>query len=186
MSDQPAPVARTALAARYRATRGRTERLCAALEPEDYQLQSMPDCSPPKWHLAHTTWFFETFLLAPHAPHVRPFHPLYGYLFNSYYDAVGDRWPRPARGLLSRPTVAEVSAYRRAVDERMLALLEAADERTFAAITPLVELGLNHEEQHQELLTDLKHAFGLNPLRPVYAPPRDGPSAAPAPLEWEH
>src|SRR3954463_555709 len=159
MSEQPSdPVARPALAARYRATRDRTEKLCAPLEPEDYQLQSMPDCSPPKWHLAHTAWFFETFVLAPHAPHVRPFHPQFGYLFNSYYDAVGDRWPRPARGLLSRPAVAEVYAYRRAVDDRTLALLEAADGRTFAAITPLIELGLNHEEQHQELLlTDLKH-----------------------------
>src|SRR4051794_37868955 len=152
MSDLSAPIPRSSLAARYRATRNRTERLCAPLQPEDYQLQSMPDCSPPKWHLAHTAWFFETFVLAPHAPQFRPHHPLYGYLFNSYYDAVGDRWPRPARGLLSRPTVAELYAYRRAVDERMLALLEAADEPTFATITPLIELGLNHEEQHQELL----------------------------------
>src|SRR5215204_1422061 len=110
MSDQSSDqAARPALAARYRAARARTERLCAPLEPEDYQLQSMPDCSPPKWHLAHTAWFFETFVLAPHAPRFAPVHPLYGYLFNSYYDAVGDRWPRPARGLLSRPTVAEVS-----------------------------------------------------------------------------
>src|SRR5690242_15219586 len=84
MHDQPAAITRTSLAARYRATRDRTERLCAPLEPEDYQLQSMPDCSPPKWHLAHTAWFFETFVLAPHAPQFRPFHPLYGYLFNSY------------------------------------------------------------------------------------------------------
>jgi ergothioneine biosynthesis protein EgtB len=157
------------------------------LEPEDYQLQSMPDCSPPKWHLAHTTWFFETFVLAPHVPRFRPFHPLYCYLFNSYYDAVGDRWPRPARGLLSRPTVAEVYAYRRAVDERALALIESADDATFSAVAPLVELGLHHEEQHQELLlTDLKHAFGLNPLRPQYAPPVDAPPADATPLEWEH
>src|SRR3954453_18923267 len=188
MSEQPSvPVVRPALAARSRATRARTEWLCKPLEPDDYQLQSMPDCSPPKWHLAHTAWFFETFVLAPHAPHFRPFHPLYCYLFNSYYDAVGDRWPRPARGLLSRPTVAEVSAYRHAVDERTLALIESADERTLSAITPLIELGLNHEEQHQELLlTDLKHAFGLNPLRPRYAPPVEAPPADATPLEWEH
>jgi ergothioneine biosynthesis protein EgtB len=184
MSDQPAPTTRTSFAARYRTTRDRTEQLCVPLEPEDYQLQSMPDCSPPKWHLAHTTWFFETFVLAPHAPRYQPFHSLYGYLFNSYYDAVGARWPRPARGLLSRPTVAEVYAYRHAVDERALALIESADERTFAAIVPLIELGLNHEEQHQELLlTDLKHAFGLNPMGPVYAPPGAGvpdcPGSAP-------
>src|SRR5215212_9324994 len=140
MSDPSAHTGRTELAARYRAARGRTGRLCAGLEPEDHQLQSMPDCSPPKWHLAHTTWFFETFVLAPHSPNHRPVHPLYCYLFNSYYDAVGDRWPRPARGLLSRPTVAEVAAYRRAVDERTLALIESAHEQTFAAIAPLIEI----------------------------------------------
>jgi ergothioneine biosynthesis protein EgtB len=186
MSDQVAPITRTSLADRYRATRDRTERMCAPLEPEDYQLQSTPDCSPPKWHLAHTGWFFETFVLAPHSPHYQPFHPLYGYLFNSYYDTVGERWPRPARGLLSRPTVAEVYTYRRAVDDRTLALIESADERTFSAIAPTIELGLNHEEQHQELLlTDLKQAFGLNPLRPQYAPALHGPRADPTPLHWE-
>src|SRR5205085_12180344 len=124
MSNQTVPFTRISLAARYRAIRDRTERLCAPLEPEDYQLQSMPDCSPPKWHLAHTAWFFETFVLAPNVPDYRPFHRLYCYLFNSYYDAVGDRWPRPARGVLSRPTVDAVYAYRRAVDERTLALIE--------------------------------------------------------------
>jgi len=186
LRGEAAFVARTALAARYRATRKRTEWLCAPLEPEDYQLQSMPDCSPPKWHLAHTAWFFETFVLAPHASHFRPFHPQFCYLFNSYYDAVGDRWPRPARGLLSRPTVSAVYAYRRAVDERMLELLETADDSSFEALVPIVELGLNHEEQHQELLlTDLKHAFGLNPLGPSYAPPTDTQPAALTPLVWE-
>jgi ergothioneine biosynthesis protein EgtB len=187
MSYQPAGrVARTALAARYRATRERTERLCSPLEPEDYQLQSMPECSPPKWHLAHTAWFFEAFVLAP-APNFRPFHPLYGYLFNSYYEAVGERWPRPARGLLSRPTVAECYAYRRAVDEQMLDLIQTADERTLAALLLVIELGLNHEEQHQELLlTDLKHAFGLNPLQPTYAGPGDERRTPANPLEWEH
>src|SRR5437764_10434687 len=125
-------------AARYRDVRRLTGRLCEPLQIEDYGLQSMPDCSPPKWHLAHTTWFFETFVLAPHAAGYRPVHPLYGYLFNSYYDAVGDRWPRPARGLLSRPTVAEVSVYRREVDERTLALIESADDRTLAVIAPLI------------------------------------------------
>src|SRR5262245_15327820 len=177
MPDQPSdPVARTALAARYRAIRSRTERLCAPLQPDDYQLQSMPDCSPPKWHLAHTAWFFETFVLAPNEAGFRPFRPEFAYLFNSYYEAVGDRWPRPARGLLSRPTVAEVYAYRHAIDKRMLALLESVDERTLARMAPVVELGLNHEEQHQELLlTDLKHGLGLNPLRPEYAPSEERP-----------
>jgi len=178
MSDQ---------AARYRGVRQLTERLCAPLATEDYQLQSMPDCSPPKWHLAHTTWFFETFVLAEHATDFRPFHTQFGYLFNSYYDAVGARWPRAARGLLSRPTVREVYDYRRAIDEKMLALLDTASTRTLEAITPLVELGLNHEQQHQELLlTDLKHAFGLNPLRPTYCTPRVAkPTTNAAPLAWE-
>jgi ergothioneine biosynthesis protein EgtB len=185
MSDH-SPTDRHALAARYRATRQSTERLCAPLEPEDYQLQSMPDCSPPKWHLAHTTWFFETFLFQPHLPHFQPFHPLFGYLFNSYYDAVGDRWPRPARGLLSRPTIAAVYAYRHAIDARMLALLESADEGPFAEFAPVLELGLNHEEQHQELLlTDLKHAFGLNPMYPVYASPSYARIPPPTQLEWQ-
>ncbi len=180
------PITRIALAARYHATRAGTERLCEPLEPEDYQLQSMPDCSPPKWHLAHTAWFFETFVLAPYAPDFRPYRPQFAYLFNSYYDAVGDRWPRPARGLLSRPTITEVYAYRRSVDERMLALLESTDDRTLAVLAPVVQLGLNHEEQHQELLlTDLKHAFGMNPLRPQYAPAEQGSQADAPPLEWE-
>src|SRR6185312_2916939 len=126
------------LAARYHLVRRMTERLCEPLEVEDYQLQSMPDCSPPKWHLAHTTWFFETFLLAPHLPGYRPFRPAFNFLFNSYYEAVGDRWPRPARGLLSRPTVAEVYAYRRAVDEQTLALVATADERVLGAMGPLI------------------------------------------------
>lgn len=159
------------LTSRYREARGLSERLCEPLEADDYGLQSMPECSPPKWHLAHTTWFFETFILADHETGFRPHHPQFRYLFNSYYEAVGERWPRPARGLLSRPTVAEVYAYRRAVDERMVDLI-GRDDRVREAIAPLVELGLHHEQQHQELLlTDLKHAFGLNPLRPAYRPP---------------
>jgi ergothioneine biosynthesis protein EgtB len=154
---------------------------------EDYGLQSMPDCSPPKWHIAHTTWFFETFVLADNEPGFRPHHPQFRYLFNSYYEAVGERWPRPARGLLSRPTVAEVYEYRRVVDERMVALLDSLDEQALARLETVIELGLNHEQQHQELLlTDLKHAFGLNPLRPAYAPAADAPPAgAASPLRWE-
>lgn len=185
-SGQAVRVTRAALSARYRATRERSAELCAPLEPEDYQLQSMPDCSPPKWHLAHSTWFFETFVLAQYEADFLPFHPQFCYLFNSYYDAVGDRWPRPARGLLSRPTVADVFAYRRAIDGRVLALLQAIDDGPFEALAPLIELGLNHEEQHQELLlTDLKHAFGLNPMAPAYAPPLDAASAILPPLAWE-
>ena len=171
---------------RYRAIRTRTERLCASLETEDYQLQSMPDCSPPKWHLAHTTWFFETFVLAKYAPHFRPYDPQFVYLFNSYYNAVGEQWPRPARGLLSRPTVAEVYAYRHAVDGQLLALLDSANDGVLPEVSRIVELGLNHEEQHQELLlTDLKHAFALNPLCPRFAPPIARRSIEASPAEWE-
>src|SRR5512145_541471 len=115
---------RRTLAQRYAGVRAQSLRLIAGLEPEDYVIQSMPDVSPTKWHLAHTSWFFETFLLTPHAPGYRPFHPRYGYLFNSYYVSVGERHYRPDRGLLSRPTVAEVYAYRRHVDEQMLGWLD--------------------------------------------------------------
>ena len=181
----PALPSPPSLAQRYRAVRAATERLCEPLEPEDYQLQSMPDASPPKWHLAHTTWFFETFVLAEVEPEFRPHHPQFGFLFNSYYEAVGERWPRAARGLLSRPTVAEVKAYRRSVDGRMLELLERNEDPQFARWAGIVELGLNHEEQHQELLlTDLKHAFGLNPIRPAYAPPHSLAATPTTPLRW--
>jgi ergothioneine biosynthesis protein EgtB len=159
------PPQSAALLERYRAVRQATERLCEPLTIEDYGLQSMPECSPPKWHLAHTTWFFETFALAEFERGFRPHHPQFNFLFNSYYEAVGERWPRSARGLLSRPTVAEVREYRVAVDGQMAELLGGSVDPKLAAI---VELGLNHEQQHQELLlTDLKHAFGLNPLRPA-------------------
>ncbi|HVT83317.1 MAG TPA: ergothioneine biosynthesis protein EgtB [Phycisphaerae bacterium] len=185
--QRKASLRRSTLLAHYRTTRRRSEMLCSPLEAEDYQLQSMPDCSPPKWHLAHSTWFFETFLLAQHDPCFQPFHAKFCFLFNSYYNAVGDRWPRPARGLLSRPTVGEVYAYRRAIDERVLAILTAVDDRTLETIAPFIELGLNHEEQHQELLlTDLKHAFGLNPLAPVYAPLPEAAQIAQTPLTWAH
>jgi ergothioneine biosynthesis protein EgtB len=183
----PTAASRDRIASQYRSIRQLTETLCATLEVEDYGLQSTPDCSPPKWHLAHTTWFFETFLLATHEIGFRPFHPAFGYLFNSYYETIGDRWPRPARGLLSRPTVREVCAYRKAIDERVSALIDRVDEAMLAVLAPLVVLGLNHEQQHQELLlTDLKHAFALNPLRPVYCrSTADGiPHGSPHPLEW--
>jgi ergothioneine biosynthesis protein EgtB len=177
---------RSDLTEQFRAARRVTERLCEPLAVEDYGLQSMPDCSPPKWHLAHTTWFFETFILANHELGFRPHHPQFCYLFNSYYEAVGSRWPRPARGLLSRPTVAEVQSYRREVDERLLALLCTVEEPVFAQLIGLVQLGIHHEQQHQELLlTDLKHAFGLNPLRPTYTAGATGRSNNVTPLRWE-
>ncbi len=167
------------LAQRYAAVRAATEALAAPLSPEDQQLQAMPECSPCKWHRAHTTWFFEQFLLQPHGRAVSP--PAYAHLFNSYYEAIGDRHPRPQRGLLSRPSCAEVTAYRQAVDACMDNFLSTAEPEVVAAATPLVELGLAHEEQHQELiLTDILHAFWHNPLRPAYrsAPRVVSPPAA--------
>jgi ergothioneine biosynthesis protein EgtB len=145
----------------YRAVRETTLALIAPLSAEDCSIQSMPDASPAKWHLAHTTWFFETFVLAPHVPGYRLFDAAYGYLFNSYYNAIGERHPRPERGMLSRPSLDEVLAYRRHVDNAVLAVKELPAE--------LLELGLHHEQQHQELiLTDLKHLFSRNPLKPAY------------------
>jgi len=169
-----------ALAARLVEVRSATARLCAPLGPEDMVVQSMPDASPAKWHLAHTTWFFETFVLGPHAAGHRPYREGWSVLFNSYYVAAGPRHPRPERGLLTRPTAAEVQGYRAAVDEQLQALLRTpAGQRP--EVLALLELGLHHEQQHQELLlTDILHAFSRNPLRPAYAP-RPAPAAAPAP-----
>ena len=167
---------------RYRRIRALSERLCEPLSIEDYVLQTMPDVSPPKWNLAHTSWFFETFLLKPSLTGYREFHPLFNYLFNSYYEAVGERHPRPERGMLSRPTVAEVLAYRRHVDEAMARLLQSSEA---SPLRPLIELGLNHEQQHQELLvTDFKHILARNPLAPVYRERRIIHTPAPA-LEWQ-
>src|SRR4051794_15332209 len=157
------------LAAAYHAVRSRTGQLCEPLEREDYVVQSMPDASPVKWHLAHTTWFFETFLLEPHLPGYRPFHPEFRFLFNSYYQGVGPRWPRGQRGLLSRPTAVEVFGYRAYVDRHVARLLRAAGVEALRRIATTVLLGVHHEQQHQELiLTDLKHAWAANPLHPVY------------------
>jgi ergothioneine biosynthesis protein EgtB len=152
-----------ALATQYHAVRSYTERLCDPLETEDMVVSSMPDVSPTKWHLAHTSWFFETFVLAPRNPaYVTP-NPRYAFLFNSYYVQAGERHCRAQRGLVTRPTVEEVFAYRRHVDDHMLALLDGMDDDA------LVTLGLHHEQQHQELLlTDIKHVFWMNPIRPAY------------------
>jgi len=157
------------LAGRYAEVREQTERLVAPLSAEDCALQSMPDASPAKWHLGHTTWFFETFVLERAERRFRPFRPEFRVLFNSYYVGVGERHPRPERGLLSRPSLEEVRAYRRNVDERMAALLAAPGEAQ--AVLPLVDLGLHHEQQHQELiLMDVKHLLSRNPLFPAYLP----------------
>ena len=155
----------------FERVRASSERLARPLSPEDQQVQSMPDVSPTKWHLAHTSWFFETLLLQPHVPGYRVFHPRYAYLFNSYYEALGARHPRPERGLLSRPANDEILAYRRHVTQAMEGLLQSCDEGTWGAIADLVRLGIAHEEQHQELiLTDIKHVLSCNPLAPAYVP----------------
>jgi ergothioneine biosynthesis protein EgtB len=162
--------------------------LAEPLSAEDQGVQSMPDASPTKWHLAHTTWFFETVVLKPHASAYRPFDERYAYLFNSYYEALGPRHARPQRGLLTRPSLEEVHAYRRHVDEAVLALLDSADEQKLATVEPLITLGLHHEQQHQELiLTDILHAFSRNPLLPAYRPRAGEPAPRPLhsqPLEW--
>lgn len=154
---------------RFRQVRGFSEGLCATLEPEDYVVQSMPDVSPTKWHLAHTSWFFETFILKVWMPEYQPEVPEYAYLFNSYYNAAGDMHRRDLRGLISRPTVTEAYRYRRSVDAHIQELLESADDELIAQIEPVFTIGLHHEQQHQELLvTDIKHVFAQNPLYPVF------------------
>jgi len=153
----------------YCAVRNETERRSAPLSPEDQVVQSMPDASPAKWHRAHTTWFFEQFLLGPHCPGYRPFDPDYAFLFNSYYVSAGPRHARGERGLLTRPSAVEVTAYRRHVDAAVLTFFNEASPDKLAELAPLVEVGLNHEQQHQELmLTDILHAFAQNPLYPAY------------------
>ena len=160
--------------------RRRSEALIRPLEPEDLGLQGMADASPPKWHLAHTTWFFETFLLQPHLPDHHPCDPRWSYQFNSYYDAVGDRHPRPERGLLSRPGIDEILSWRHRVDAGLTALLQAPSD----TLSSLVELGMHHEQQHQELLLmDLLDGFSRQPLEPCYDQSADLQSTVTLPCE---
>ena len=171
----PRPQAPTASALRdaFRDVRAESLARAAPLSPEDQCIQSMPDASPTKWHLAHTTWFFETVLLQPHLRDHRAFDERFNFLFNSYYEALGPRHPRPQRGLLTRPSRDEVLAYRAHVDEAVERLFDQAqrDAALWNAIEPIVSLGLQHEQQHQELLvTDILHAFSCNPLLPAYQP----------------
>ena len=183
-TEQPIDASQTD---RFLGVRALTEQLAAPLSPEDQTVQSMPDASPTKWHLAHTTWFFETFLLRPHLRGYKPFDPAYEYLFNSYYEAVGPRHPRPQRGMVTRPGVEQVLGYRRHVTAAMVELIGAApsgnDGTEWAGV---LELGLHHEQQHQELiLMDIKHLLSLNPLRPAYAAGAVAKAAATAaPLSW--
>ena len=178
-------VLKTELLHRYRQVRGFSQKICETLEPEDYVIQTMPEASPTKWHLAHTSWFFETFLLKQFLPDYRSTHPAYGFLFNSYYNAVGPFYSRPHRGLLSRPTVKEAFHYRADVDLLVSEMIELADDQRLAELEPILTLGLHHEQQHQELmLTDIKNVFWQNPLRPAFRKrePRQ-PSRVP-PMEW--
>jgi ergothioneine biosynthesis protein EgtB len=174
MKPRPAVPAHVALPHRalvehYRRVRSATERLAAPLSPEDCQAQSMPDASPAKWHLAHVTWFFETFVLERYEPRFTAFDAHFRALFNSYYDAVGERHPRAERGLITRPSLAEVMRYREQVDARMHSLLQSASAGD-AELAALVTLGLHHEQQHQELLlTDIKHLLSRHPGHPAYA-----------------
>src|SRR5215471_15975064 len=167
------------------AVRHATEALTTNLTPEDQSIQSMPDVSPTKWHLAHTTWFFETFILSRFDADYRVFDPAFGYLFNSYYEAAGPRHPRPERGLLSRPTVDMVAAYRDHVTAAMARLIESTGEPLWREFAPLLELGVQHEQQHQELiLMDIKHVFSCNPLLPAYRAPQLHVQAPASPSGW--
>ncbi|SDY27749.1 ergothioneine biosynthesis protein EgtB [Collimonas sp. OK242] len=180
------------LAKAFSTIRDQTGRLVQPLSAEDCCVQSMPDASPAKWHLAHTTWFFETFILEQFETSFQPFHPAFRVLFNSYYEGVGEQHPRAQRGLITRPSLAEVQAYRQNVDQRLLALLgqtRAPDQ--MRQLTALVELGLQHEQQHQELiLTDIKHLLSMNPLLPPYLASdamaeAAANTAAAAALQWQ-
>lgn len=174
----------TTLLARYDTVRAHTETLAAPLSPEDQTVQSMPDVSPTKWHRAHVTWFFETFVLADNEPEFAPFQDKYWFLFNSYYEAVGPRYSRPDRGVISRPGAHEVGDYRGNVDARMRDLIERLDDGTLSKLASTIELGFHHEQQHQELLLmDVKHVLSRNPLQPVYAG-RPTPTSVPDRLGW--
>jgi len=174
------------LAERYDGVRAASLALASPLSDEDCAIQSMPDASPVKWHLAHTSWFFETFVLEPNVAGYRAFDPAYRMLFNSYYNAVGEKHPRPQRGLLSRPSRAEVVAYRAHVDAAMLSLLRKPEGALSAELASLVVLGMNHEQQHQELIfTDVLHMLSHNPMRPAYRIDGASDDARPAPaLTW--
>jgi len=170
--------------ARFCAVRAVSLQLAKALSPEDQCVQSMPEASPTKWHLAHTTWFFETMVLQPYDPQYQCFDPRYAHLFNSYYESLGPHPARELRGLLTRPTHNEILRYRRYVDDAVESLL-LSKGGVGPQVGPLLELGLHHEQQHQELiLTDIKHAFSSNPLKPAYRFSKSFPPRQPAPLHW--
>ena len=174
----------TTLQDRFDEVRAYTETLAAPLSPEDQTVQSMPDVSPTKWHRAHVTWFFETFVLADNEPEFTPFQDKYWFLFNSYYEGIGPRYSRPDRGIISRPGAHDVGVYRSNVDDRMRDLLTSLDEGTLSKLGSTIELGFHHEQQHQELLLmDIKHVLSRNPLQPAYAGAPTEPAESDA-LGW--
>jgi ergothioneine biosynthesis protein EgtB len=181
------PIATQDLLGDYNEVRRHTAALAGPLSEEDCCVQSMPDASPIKWHMAHTTWFFETFILERFEPDFQPYEPAYRVLFNSYYNGVGEKYPRPQRGLLTRPSLAEVKAYRHNVDGRIAELLPRLMPSSFSGeIAALTELGLQHEKQHQELmLTDIKHLLSMNPLNPAYSSAKLEADRSSAPMAWK-
>ena len=180
---QPARQIQVPLAQLFQRVRSQTETLAKPLSAEDCQLQSMPDASPTKWHLGHLTWFFETFILEKYENDFKPFNASFRVLFNSYYNGIGDKHPRAQRGLISRPLLTGVMDYRKAVDERVLAVLDNRPHD--GELAQLITLGLQHEQQHQELLlTDIKHALSMNPANPGYARRWPLSSTAPQPMTW--
>ncbi|WP_347550161.1 ergothioneine biosynthesis protein EgtB [Pseudalkalibacillus hwajinpoensis] len=169
----------------FKKTRLMTNQLVETLETEDYTIQAIPDVSPPKWHMAHTTWFYETFILKAYKENYISYHKEFDYLFNSYYESVGSYFPRSSRGLLSRPSIDKVRNYRRDVDEEIVSLLTNLDEKKLKEVAKLIEIGLNHEQQHQELiLTDVKYNFSINPLKPVYRERDTMNSDESSPMDW--
>ena len=179
------PARAETLVQRYCDVRSRTERIAEPLSAEDQTVQSMADVSPTKWHRAHVTWFFETFVLGRHVADYEPFHPRYGFLFNSYYEAIGERHPRSDRGLVTRPGTAEVGRYRGEVDRQLRQLVDRADDAMLDRLGPLIELGMHHEEQHQELmLMDIKHVLSHSSMDPVYLPRRRGVHEDPGNVGW--
>jgi len=180
--DKPA---RDDLHRRFRAVRAQSLLLTRPLTEEDQQIQSMPDVSPTKWHLAHTSWFFETFLLQPHLPGYAAFDPHFAYLFNSYYETVGSPYPRHQRGLISRPSLADIHAYRAHVEQGIERLADQANTQKWSDLSPLLELGLQHEQQHQELiLMDIKHVLANNPIAPAYRPHQSHHTVPARALQW--
>jgi ergothioneine biosynthesis protein EgtB len=176
---------RELLRSEFRQVRSISEKLCAPLAVDDYQIQSVPQTSPPKWHIAHVSWFFETFILPKFNAGYRPFNEKFDYIFNSYYYTHGKMYPRPQRGLLSRPTVEEVIAYRHHIDKMVDDLLENTTDENWNELKDRVTLGLHHEQQHQELLLmDVKHNFSVNPIKPAYREDLASPEGSSRSINW--